>query len=473
MKQLLVLLGAMTLAGLGACRGDRPGSPSPALPAVVASARAAEGARALPDFASVVEANKSAVVNITAVSSPKARESAIQDYPSDPLSEFFRRFQAPQPPGPVRIFASGFVISTDGYVLSNAHVVEAASDVVVRLIDRREFKAKVIGADALTDIAVLKIEAGGLTAARLGDPRSVHVGDWVLAIGSPYGLENTVTAGIVSATSRSLPDGTYVPFIQTDAAVNPGNSGGPLINMAGEVIGINSQIYSVSGGYQGLSFAIPIDVAARVKDELIARGRVERGRFGIAVQDVTQSLARSFGLDAPAGALVTFVERSGPGAKAGVEAGDVILAVNGRKIDRSSELPLLVAQMKPGTRAKVEIWRKGARKNVTVTVAELQPEKLAAPQPQVEEQGRLGVAVRPLTEEESKAVGISGGLLVQDVAGPAARAGIQEGDVIVAVNGASVKSNAQLAALLARSGKIVALLVQRGNNRVFVPVELG
>jgi len=432
-------------------------------------ARAAEPARSLPDFASIVESNKGAVVNIMALVVGEAEGAT----PSDPLFEFFRRFQIPQPQTPRRAQASGFIISADGTILTNAHVVVAATDVTVKLADRREFKAKVIGVDELTDIAVLKIDAKGLPAVKLGDPRSIRVGEWVLAIGSPFGLENTVTAGIVSATSRSLPDGIYVPFIQTDAAVNPGNSGGPLLNMNGEVIGINSQIYSLTGGYQGLSFAIPIDVAAKVKDELIAHGRVQRGRIGVVIQELTQPLARSFGLEKPAGALVNSVEKSGPAARAGIQPGDVITALNGVKIERSSELPLLVAQAKPGAKLKVEIWRKGARKEVTVTVEELKVEKMAPAQaPPSQEQARLGIAVRPLTAEESRAVGVPGGLIVEDAAGPAAAAGIQEGDLIIAVNGAPVRSSAELNSLVAKSGKVVALLVQRGEDKVFVAVEL-
>jgi serine protease Do len=374
---------------------------------------------------------------------------------------------------PRRAQASGFIISSDGTILTNAHVVSEAADVTVKLADRREFKAKVIGADELTDIAVLKIDAKGLPAVKLGDPRSIRVGEWVLAIGSPFGLENTVTAGIVSATSRSLPDGIYVPFIQTDAAVNPGNSGGPLLNMSGEVIGINSQIYTLTGGYQGLSFAIPIDVAAKVKDELISHGRVQRGRIGVVIQELTQPLARSFGLDKPAGALVNSVEKNGPAARAGIQPGDVITALNGTKIERSSELPLLVAQAKPGSKVTVEIWRKGARKEVTVAVEELRLERPApARAPRSKEQTRLGIAVRPLTAEESRAVGVPGGLLVEEAAGPAAAAGIQEGDLIIAVNGAPVTSSAELNSLVAKSGKVVALLVQRGEDKVFVAVEL-
>ena len=442
-----------------------------AAPSLATSARAAEPARALPDFPSIVDSNKEAVVNVTALVGPEGAEDMPFISPDDPLFELFRRFQLPQPQPPRRSFASGFIVSTDGYILTNAHAV--GPEVTVKLRDRREFKAKVVGIDELTDIAVLKIDAKNLSAVRLGDPKSVRVGEWVLAIGSPFGLENTVTAGIVSATSRSLPDGTYVPFLQTDAAVNPGNSGGPLLNMNGEVIGINSQIYSLTGGYQGLSFAIPIDVAAKVKDELIAHGKVRRGRIGVLVQELTQPLARSFGLNSPAGALVTAVESGGPAAKAGIQPGDVILAANGVKVELSSELPLLIAQEKPGSKATLDIWRKGTRQQVAVTVDELKPRRPELPQrPQGREQARLGLTVRPLTAQESRSIGAPGGLLVERAVGPAAGAGIQEGDVIIAVNGTPVKNNAELTALINKSDKVVALLVQRGEAKIFVPVEL-
>jgi serine protease Do len=442
--------------------------------ALAAAARAVGPATALPDFAAIVDANKGSVVNITAIAPPDPSEGAPPPgSPSDPFFEFFRRFQIPQPQVPRRSLASGFIVGADGTILTNAHAVGAAADVTVKLADRREFKAKVIGVDELTDIAVLKIDAKGLPAVKLGDPKSVRVGEWVLAIGSPFGLENTVTAGIVSATSRSLPDGIYVPFIQTDAAVNPGNSGGPLLNIRGEVIGINSQIYSVTGGYQGLSFAIPIDVAAKVKDELILRGRVQRGRIGVGVQELTQPLARSFGLDKPGGALVTSVEANGPAAKAGVQPGDVILALNGARIERAAELPLLVAQIEPGARVTLEVWRKGARREVSLRVEELRVQRFAPSAPaRAQGEARLGISVRSLTAEESRAVGVAGGVLVERSSGPAAAAGIQEGDLIIAVNGAPVRNVSELAMLLDKSGKTVALLIQRDGETLFVPVEL-
>jgi serine protease Do len=368
---------------------------------------------------------------------------------------------------------SGFIVQSDGVILTNAHVVEGADEVRVRLPDRREFQGKVLGVDKPTDIAVVKIDAKGLPAVKLGDPKDVRVGEWVLAIGSPFGFENTVTAGIVSATSRSLPDGTYVPFIQTDAAVNPGNSGGPLFNLKGEVIGINSQIYSRTGGYMGLAFAIPINVAADVKDQLVKHGKVERGRLGVAIQEVSQGLARSFGLDRPHGALVASVEPGGPADKAGVKAGDVLLGINGRTIDRSAELPPLVAAVKPGTKAKLDVWREGGKRTLEVTVGELKPEQVAAGPTSEGGSGKLGLAVRPLTDAEKRQLDGVQGLLVENASGPAALAGIRPGDVVTAVNGKPVKSAGDLQAAVSGAEGVVALLIKRGDASIFVPVEIG
>ena len=472
-KAALVLGLALLLSLLPACQ------PQSGEPAATAASQASAGstapapaAQALPDFASIAEANRGAVVNIRAASAPR-RGAEPPLFRGDPFFEFFRRFQIPEPELPRSGMGSGFIVSPDGVVLTNAHVVAGADSVTVKLSDRREFKAKLVGADEQTDIAVLRIEARYLPAVRLGDARSVRVGDWVLAIGSPFGFENTVTAGIVSATSRALPDGTYVPFIQTDAAVNPGNSGGPLFNMKGEVIGINSQIYSGTGGYQGLAFAIPIDVAMKVQQQILATGHVERGRIGVAIQEVTYSLARSFGMDAPAGALVASVEKGGPAEKAGLEPGDVILAVNGNKVETSNQLPPLVADVKPGETARLELWRGGSRKTVEVKVGRLEPAKTAsAPGGKGERGGQLGLAVRPLSAEERRALGVPGGLVVEDASGPAQRAGIREGDVILSVNGTPARDAAQLRNLAAKNG-VVALRVRRGEATIFVPVEVG
>jgi serine protease Do len=355
-------------------------------------------------------------------------------------------------------------------------VVRGADEVTVKMTDRREFTAKIIGQDERTDVAVLKIEARNLPTVRLGDPAKLKPGQWVIAIGSPFGFENTVTSGIVSALARSLPDDRYVPFIQTDVAVNPGNSGGPLFNMDGEVVGINSQIYSGSGGYMGLSFAIPIDVANNVREQLVKTGKVSRGRIGVSIQDVTSQLADSFGLDRPRGALVGSVESGGPADKAGIKAGDIITRVNGRVIERDSEVPSLVSNIKPGTDAQIEVWRDRAPKVITVRVAELKEDgdNDAAGRPDADaSRGALGLTVRPLRQEEKAAAKTDGTLLVEDASGPAAAAGVQAGDIILAVGGTPVRSIADLQAAVKKSGRVVPLLIQRGNAQIFVPVRAG
>jgi serine protease Do len=398
--------------------------------------------------------------------------------PDDPFYEFFKRFNGPMPQmprgeAPSRGQGSGFIVNKDGVILTNAHVVSGAKEVDVKLTDKREFKAKVLGVDRQTDVAVLKIEAHDLPVVTLGDPKECNVGDWVLAIGSPFGSENTVTAGIISAKARALPDESYVPFIQTDVAVNPGNSGGPLFNMKGEVIGINSQIFSRTGGYQGLSFSIPIDVAVKVQDQLVQHGKVTRGRIGVTIQGVNQALADSFGLKEPGGALVSQVEKGGPADKAGIEPGDVIVKVNGKAVQDSSELPAQIADLKPGVSASREIVRKGTTKNVEVTIGTLKDNKVAAKITGQAEKGRLGLAVRPLAPEEQQKAGVQGGLVVEEVAGAAARAGIQAGDVILSLNGTPIKDAEQLRELVSKSSKHVAVLVQRDEARIFIPVELG
>ncbi|MGH8769225.1 MAG: DegQ family serine endoprotease, partial [Burkholderiales bacterium] len=331
----------------------------------------------LPDFTELVEKQGPAVVNVSTTSA--ARSGPQSPVPEDdPFYDFFRRFGPPQPRDyEARSLGSGFIISADGYILTNAHVVEAAEDINVKLNDKREFKAKVIGSDKRTDVAVIKIEASGLPAVRIGDPERLKVGEWVLAIGSPFGFENTVTAGIVSAKGRSLPQENYVPFIQTDVAINPGNSGGPLFNLKGEVVGMNSQIYSRTGGFMGLSFAIPIDVAMDITHQLRTAGRVSRGRIGVVIQEVTKELAESFGLPKAAGALVNSVEKGGPADKAGLEPSDVILKFDGKTVNSTSDLPRIVAQTRPGSKATMQIWRKGAARDVTVTVGEMPEEKVA------------------------------------------------------------------------------------------------
>ena len=447
------------------------------VPAAATSPVAAPVA-ALPDMGSIVERNGPAVVNISVTGSRKvaaAGPDLPQLAPGDPLFEFFRHFSQPRPEGdaPMRGLGSGFIVTADGTILTNAHVVDGAEEVTVKLTDKREFKAKVKGLDKASDVAVLKIEAKDLPTVKIGSSGSTRVGEWVLAIGSPFGFENSASAGIVSAKSRNLPDGSYVPFIQTDVAVNPGNSGGPLFNMAGEVIGINSQIYSRSGGYQGLSFAIPIEVAMNVEKQIVTNGKVQRGRMGVSIQEVNQSLADSFGLKKPAGALVSSVEKGGPAAQAGLEPGDVILAINGKEIGSSGELPAIVAGMSAGETVKLQVWRNGAARDINVKVGNFNDQKVASAETPEAAKGRLGVAVRPLSPEEQRQAEVTGGVLVQNASGAAARAGIQPGDIIVSLNGEAVRSPEQLRGLLAKAGKRVAILVERGDSRIFIPVDLG
>ncbi|HJS36998.1 MAG TPA: Do family serine endopeptidase, partial [Burkholderiales bacterium] len=394
----LAATGVLALAGLAASHtaGSQPVQAVPA-PAAVA-ARAA----ALPDFAAIVRQYGPAVVNIATSGTRQAGAAQPQ------LPEFFRglpfRFPAPQGEVPVQGQGSGFIVSADGIVLTNAHVVQDATEVTVKLTDRREFRAKVLGSDPATDVAVLRIEARNLPAVRLGDPDRSHVGDWVVAIGSPFGFENSVTAGIVSAKSRSLPGDTYVPFIQTDVAVNPGNSGGPLFNLAGEVIGINSQIYSRSGGYQGLSFAIPIDVALRVKDQIVATGYASHARLGVNAQTMNQALAESFGLQQPAGALIAAVAPGSAADKAGLQPGDVVLKFNGRAVGDSGELAAMVGESRPGAQARLEVWRKGGKRELVATLGTSKDDKAKkADADDGADKGRLGLAVRPLTPQESDA----------------------------------------------------------------------
>ena len=477
-KSIVVAVAAVGLVSLGAWGGMHVGSPWTQAHAGTPAVHAAPAPTLvkLPNFTSIVDANRGAVVNITVTENePTSMQSPFPDFGgNDPFSQFFRQFQVPVPKREMHGLGSGFIVRSDGIIMTNAHVVDGANHVTVKLSDRREFKAKVIGVDKQTDIAVLKIKATDLPTVKLGDSSKVQVGQWVLAIGSPYGFENTVTAGIVSATSRALPDGTYTPFIQTDAPINPGNSGGPLFNMQGQVIGINSQIYSQTGGFQGLAFAIPINLASQIEQQLLAHGKVERGRIGVTIQDVNQGLAQSFGLDKPGGALISSVEKDSPAARAGLESGDVILGMNGHKVSRSNQLPPMVAAVKPGDKATFEIWRRGHRKEITVTVGSFKGgTQVASASGNSAGKNRLGLAVRPLTKDEDEQAQINGGLLVEDAGGPAAAAGIQQGDVILAVNGNAVKSVAQLRKLVANAGKHVALLILRDNAKIFVPVDLG
>jgi serine protease Do len=344
---------------------------------------------------------------------------------------------------------------------------------MVKLTDRREFKAKVLGSDPKTDIAVLKINASNLPVVTLGTSESLRVGEWVLAIGAPFGFENTVTAGVVSAKGRSLPDDSAVPFIQTDVAVNPGNSGGPLFNARGEVVGINSQIYSQSGGYQGVSFAIPIDLANRIKEQIVAHGRVEHARLGVAVQEVNQSLADSFGLERPEGALVANVEKGSAAERAGLKAGDVIRGANGRPIVASGDLPAIVGLSSPGDRLTLDVWRQGRKLQLTAELSRTSDKVAAAATPQAADGGRLGLALRPLEPQERQQSGLRSGVVVEDVAGPAEAAGVEAGDIVLAVNGTPVTTVEQVKTAVEKSQKSVALLIQRGGDKIFVPVRIG
>jgi serine protease Do len=447
-----------------------------AAPAVAPAGQSGVAA-ALPNFTALVEAYGPAVVNVSTIAGQRDVRGARPELsPDDPFFEFFRGFGFGDPGGrpPVmRGEGSGFIVSADGYVLTNAHVVYEAREVTVRTTDRREYRAEVVGLDTRTDVAVLKIDAKNLPVVRLGNPEALKAGQWVIAIGSPFGFENSVTAGIVSATARSLAD-AYTPFIQTDVAVNPGNSGGPLFNLQGEVVGINSQIYSRTGGYQGVSFAIPIDVAINVKEQLVATGRVERGRIGVTIQEVNQALADSFDLPRPRGALVSQVEARGPAAKAGLKPGDVILAVDGQAIERSSEVPPLIAAIKPGKQVTLTIWRDKAERSLRVEVDELPEEPSVALRnaPPDSGTGKLGLAVRPLTPSERERLGTAGRLVVVDSDGPAAIAGVERGDVVLAVNGRPIASVAEFRSAVDASGSPVALLIQRDDAQIFVPVRI-
>ncbi|WP_374335264.1 DegQ family serine endoprotease [Methyloversatilis sp.] len=446
--------------------------------------------RELPDFSKLVEEQGRAVVNISTTQKVSVR--AMPQWPpgldeNDPMFDFFRRFIPQQPGAPgsqdARSLGSGFIISTDGYLMTNAHVVDDADEITVRLSDKREFKARVIGADKRTDVALLKIEASGLPTVRFGDANRLKVGEWVVAIGSPFGFESSVTAGIVSAKGRALPQENFVPFIQTDVAINPGNSGGPLFNLRGEVVGINSQIYSRNGGFMGLSFAIPIDVAMDVQSQLRATGRVQRGRIGVVIQEVTRELADSFGLPSAEGALVSSVEPRGPADKAGIEAGDVILRFDGKPVEKSGDLPRLVGGTRPGTVSVAQVWRNGAVRDVRVTVAELGDERIdprktrrgtapeAAPAP-----NRLGLVLSELTPQQKRELKVEGGLKVEEVAGNQ-RSDLRAGDIILAVIARGKQTpvttldqfNRILSGIEPKVG--LTVLVRRGDNQTFLTLR--
>jgi serine protease Do len=463
----------------------------------------AQAVRGLPDFADLAEANGPSVVNIRTLAKVSGRAGGSVpglEGMDEEMQEFFRRFFGDRVPGAPRGntpprgssprqpdeerevprgVGSGFVLSTDGFIMTNAHVVDGADEVIVTLTDKRELKARIIGADKRTDVAVIKIEATGLPAMKIGDPNRVRVGEWVMAIGSPFGLENTVTAGIVSAKARET--GDFLPFIQTDVAINPGNSGGPLLNMRGEVIGINSQIYSRSGGFQGISFAIPIDEAIRVSEQLRATGRVVRGRIGVQIGEVTKEVAESIGLPKPAGALVRSVEADAPAAKGGVEAGDIITKFDGKTIEKSTDLPRLVGSTKPGSKSTVTVFRRGQSRDLSVTVAEIPAEtapvkKASAPAEPPKPSGAgqtVGLAVAELTDAQKKDLKLKGGVRVTAATEAAARAGLREGDVIVAVANTEVSTVAEFDAALSKADKTkpVNVLFRRGEMAQFALIR--
>lgn len=438
----------------------------------------------LPDFTGLVERQGPAVVNVSTtqtVRSPLVVPQIPNLQEDDPFYEFFRRFSPS--PGPREFqsqsLGSGFIISADGYILTNAHVVDAADEITVKLTDKREFKAKIIGADRRTDVALIKIEAAGLPLLKFGDPGKLKVGEWVVAIGSPFGFDNSVTAGIVSAKGRSLPQENFVPFIQTDVAVNPGNSGGPLFNLRGEVVGMNSQIYSRTGGFMGLSFAIPIDVASQIAQQLRTTGKVTRGRIGVVIQPVTKELAESFGLPRPQGALVNSVEKGGPADKAGIEPGDVILKFDGKVVNASEDLPRIVGGTPPGSRVSVQIWRNKSARDLPITISELQDDRARQQsrrggKPPAAAPAQFGLTLSELTDAKRNELRIEGGVMVENAQAAAARAGIRRGDIILSINNQVVSSVDHLFQLMnqVEMGSIIALRIRRGNNSLYVPFQI-
>jgi serine protease Do len=468
---IFVALASICAGGADAASAAVTDDATAATVAAVASPSAGSAQIVLPNFASLAKRYGPAVVNISVTH--EVTQMGVQlppgIAPGNPLAPFLAR----------RVIGnreevslgSGFIVSADGYILTNRHVVGDASVVDVKLTDKREFKGKVVGTDALADVALIKIDADDLPVVVTGNPQRIEVGDWVMAIGSPYGFANTVTSGIVSAKSRSLPGEAYVPFIQTDVPINPGNSGGPLFDLRGRVVAINSMIFSKTGGYQGLSFAIPIDVALDVKDQLLKTGHVSRGWLGVNLQEVSQALARSFGLEKPDGALISVVDPRGPAAKAGMQAGDVVLAVDGHDVDDSVDLLTTVAKIRPGQKADLLVWRAGHATHMTVAVGELDSNSGASTNASAAPPTRLGIVVRPLSIAEQQRLGLDHGLLIEQVAGRATRIGLKPGDIVLSVNGTPVASLDQLADELRQLHDNAALLIQRGTTRVYLPFD--
>jgi serine protease Do len=485
LNRFYTALAAAGVLGMGAASAAMQAQDAPVATPATAASTAAVTSSNRPDFERIVAEQGPSVVNISVVGS---RESAdeVAEAPfggnpfgrGNPFGEEFPFEFGPRghggPQMPARGMGSGFILSEDGLVVTNAHVVKGAGEVTVKLTDRREFRAKVLGADPRTDVAILKIDAKNLPAVTLGDVTDLDVGEWVLAIGSPFGFENSATVGVVSAKKRAIPGAGYVPFIQTDVAVNPGNSGGPLFNSKGEVVGINSQIYSRTGGYQGLSFAIPIDLAMRVKDQIVATGNVQHGRLGVGIQEVDQALADAFGLDTPAGAAITSVADGGPAQSAGLQTGDVVRKVNDTPVVTAGDLAAIVGMLPPGEKVTLEVWRDGKVSQISATLAAMDKVADAGSRDKGAETGpRLGLTVGPRQPGTGTGASSKEGVLVHESTGAAAAAGVRPGDVLIAVDGSKVKSAQDVKDALKEAGKSVALLVQRGEARIFVPVPLG
>jgi serine protease Do len=482
-RLIAALLTAGVIGGIGAVGiGQLPHAAYAQTPAATATVPVVQpNMMEVPNFAAIVAREGKAVVNISTSGTEPASEASGQIDPG--LRDFLRQFGLPpgafqfNPPSkkgiPIRGEGSGFIISPDGLILTNAHVVKGATKVTVKLTDRREYQAKVLGMDPKTDIAVVKIDAHDLPTVTFGDSTTLRPGDWVLAIGSPFGFENSVTAGIVSAKGRSLPDDSAVPFIQTDVAVNPGNSGGPLFNLQGQVVGINSQIYTRSGGFQGISFAIPIELAQRIEQQIVAHGKVEHAKLGVTIQDVNQTFADSFGLPSPEGALIAKVDKDSAASAAGLKPGDVILKADGKDITSSSDLPSMIALAKPGDELHMEIWRDGKAQQITAKLQAIGSSSSTKPaETTTADSGKLGLALRPLQPDERRQAHVSGGLLVEDASGAAAAAGVQQGDILLAIDGEPATGVDEVRNILKKAGNSVALLIWRDGNQLFVPVPL-